>query len=93
MKISYGYTDATGEYYITVDTDRCSGCGDCIPACPRGLFELHVDDYDQEVVQVKPEAVRKLGFLCPGSEVGKRAESCGVACRAACGSEVFHHSW
>ena len=37
MKISYGYSDGTGEYYITVDTGKCDGCGKCVEACPAAV--------------------------------------------------------
>jgi ferredoxin len=93
MKISYGYTDATGDYYITVDTDKCNGCGDCVPVCPKDLLETHIDDYDETVIQVRPAVVKKLGFLCPGKESGQREGSCGIACQAVCPFDVFEHSW
>ncbi len=44
MRANYGYADGTGEFYLTIDTDKCNGCGDCVEACPQGIFELSLDD-------------------------------------------------
>lgn len=27
-------------WFPTIDVDRCTGCGDCLEACPNGVFEL-----------------------------------------------------
>ena len=27
-------------YMITIDTDSCEGCGDCVETCPSSMFEL-----------------------------------------------------
>jgi hypothetical protein len=27
---NYGYKDGSGEYFITLDTDKCDGCGKCV---------------------------------------------------------------
>ena len=93
MKISYGYADATGEYYLTIDTDRCNGCGDCVPACPKNILEMCVDDYDETKVRVEEKAVKTLGFTCPGTKLGVSESSCRLACKTACPFDVFEHSW
>ena len=37
MKANYGYKDGSGEFFITLDTDRCTACGDGDGAgCGRG---------------------------------------------------------
>jgi len=28
------------EHFATIDTDTCTGCGDCVVACPRGAISL-----------------------------------------------------
>ena len=25
---------------ITIDEDKCDGCGDCVPACPEGALRI-----------------------------------------------------
>ncbi len=34
---------------ITVDKDKCTGCGSCVDACPQGVFEIG-DDGKSNVV-------------------------------------------
>ena len=50
MLSNYGYEDGSGNYYITIDTDKCSECGEkpCLQACPEGIFQTELDDYDDE---------------------------------------------
>ncbi len=31
-------------YIITIDLDKCEGCGDCIENCPVDLFKLVEED-------------------------------------------------
>ena len=91
MIANYGYSDGTGEYYITIDTGRCDGCGDCVAACPESLLELAEDDYGKTVAVVKEELRAKLGYLCPGLDAvcGKKEVNCHTACKA----EAIRHSW
>ena len=34
MRANYGYADGTGDYYITIDTDKCEFCLKCVHNCP-----------------------------------------------------------
>ncbi len=55
-----------------VIADKCTACGDCVAACPKGLFELM-------------PVSRKLIVQCKSLLEGAEAESrCSVAC-TACG--------
>ncbi len=91
MKANYGFADATGEYYITIDTDKCDGCGDCVTACPEKLFEVAADDYGKVVAMIREEVRIKLGYLCPGYEAACRKKE--VNCHSACGQDAIKHSW
>jgi ferredoxin len=91
MRANYGYADASGEYYITVDTDRCDGCGECVRACPHGVLAIELDDEDLPKAVVKPELRRSLADLCPGFDrkCGQRQPNCHSVCRP----EALRHSW
>ena len=72
MIVHYGYTDAQGDFRISIDTDKCDGCGICADICPAGLFCLEEDDYDEIKAEVKQAFINKVGILCPGSAVCKK---------------------
>lgn len=55
-----------------VDTDKCTACGDCVEACPKGLFSLEPLN-------------NRLWVACKNLEHGNDIlEDCEVAC-TACG--------
>jgi NAD-dependent dihydropyrimidine dehydrogenase PreA subunit len=89
MKIHYGYTDGTGEYTITIDTGRCNGCGDCVQACPSGIFIVDKDDSGQLNAMVTEEARKKLEFLCPGLHSCNQEKNC----HDVCPGDAISHSW
>ena len=95
MKANYGYKDGSGAYFITIDTGKCAGCGDCATVCPAGVFEVVTDPYDplagEEVAVVREEQRNKLKYSCaPCKPVEKRPP---LPCIAACGPEAIAHSW
>ena len=83
---NYGYQDGSGEYYITIDTDKCNGCGLCVKACPEDLLEVVTDDYDELVAMVKPDVATQIGFRCGAAD-------CGYKCHKACEGDAIRHSW
>lgn len=93
MKANYGYLDATGEYYLTVDTERCNGCSECLKVCPQQVLELYEDDDGEEKVRVKEALVKKLGFLCSGHRLREAKSGCGLACEKVCLTGALEHSW
>jgi len=95
MIANYGYKDGSGEYIITVDTDKCDGCGDCVKACSYEVLEIIEDPYeileDKNVVAVTDAHRKKLKYTCsPCKPVSGRKE---LPCVAACKSEAISHSW
>ncbi|UCE25098.1 MAG: ferredoxin [Candidatus Zixiibacteriota bacterium] len=93
MKANYGYLDGSGEYFITIDTDLCIDCTHhaCAEACPVGLFEIIIDDYDDEVAAVKEEHRKKVKYDCaPCKPTTDRPP---LPCVTACTPGAITHSW
>lgn len=91
MIVHYGYTDASGDYRITIDQDACDGCGKCEEVCPEELFMIEEDDYDREVAMIKDDFIRKIGYLCPGYDRCK--SNIGETCQEVCPYSIISHSW
>lgn len=92
---NYGYTDGSGDWYIRIDTELCTGCGDCVTACPVGLFELAEDEYDplsEELkASVNPDHRKTIKYDCgPCKPVTDRPP---LPCMVACKPGAITHSW
>lgn len=88
---NYGYSDASGDYYISIDSDKCDGCGMCVDACPENALEVALDDYDQPVARVRDKVVRNLRYICsPCKGVGSSGE---FNCQVVCSSRAIYRSW
>jgi ferredoxin-like protein FixX len=93
VKANYGYMDGSGDFFITIDTDQCLECTDhsCVNVCPVDLFEIIVDDYDEEVAAIKEEHRKKLKYDCaPCKPVSDRLP---LPCVVACTPGAVTHSW
>ena len=93
MKANYGYMDGSGEYYITIDTDKCIECENrpCVSACPAGLFEIIEDDYDDEVASLNSEKRKSIKYECSDCKpIGDRPP---LPCVVACTPNAIEHSW
>ncbi len=94
MIANFGYTDGSGVYFISIDTDRCDGCGDCVPACPAGVLEIVENEYDPmaeyDMASVKEEHRKKIKYSCAPC---KKEGSGELPCMAACEPDAIRHSW
>jgi len=91
IKAQYGYSDGTGDYFITVDTELCDGCGKCAEACPAHILVAELGEQGLIKVKVKEAVRKKLGFLCPGYEACRQANK--LNCHSACVNKAINHSW
>jgi NAD-dependent dihydropyrimidine dehydrogenase PreA subunit len=95
MLANYGYKDASGDYFIAIDTTKCSGCGDCVSACPSDIFEVINEDpndpmRDDPVAVVAVTKTKKLKYECNPC---KPAFKPPLPCVEACESDAITHSW
>ncbi|MCX6012245.1 MAG: acyl-CoA dehydratase activase [Chloroflexi bacterium] len=91
LKAQYGYSDATGEYFISIDTGKCDACGNCINACPAGLFILKLYDDGQNKAAIKEDCIKRISILCPGYQ--KCSATNKINCQQSCQNEAIYHSW
>jgi len=91
MIIQYGYTDGTGDYFVTIDSGRCDGCGDCVDACPAGLLVLGREDGHQPRAEVREDARKRLALLCPGFVSCSSKNT--VNCHSTCSRDAISHTW
>lgn len=92
MKANYGYSDGSGNYFVTVDGEKCDACGLCLPVCPAGLFEIGPVDGGENKAKIKDTLRRKLAQLCPGAETCRRQLK-GKNCQTVCPKGAISHSW
>ncbi len=91
MKVQYGYDDATGSYYITLDSARCDGCGKCVPVCPAGLWAVTGENGARQKAGIRDELRKKISYLCPGEEACRA--KIGETCQGVCPKDAIRHSW
>ena len=95
MIANYGYKDGSGDYFITIDTDKCNGCRDCVNACPGSGLDVGPDENDplcdDEVAFVTEEERKKIKYTCAPCK--PTADRQPLPCMTACKSGVISHSW
>lgn len=88
----YGYIDGSGEYYVIVDSDRCSGCRRCVTVCPEKALELvteFIDLEDKTVAAVSEEHRKKIKYTCNAC----KPETSQTPCITACPSKGISIVW
>ncbi|MFC1554191.1 4Fe-4S binding protein [candidate division KSB1 bacterium] len=95
MIAQFGYKDGSGEYFISIDTDKCDGCKDCIPVCPAGVLEVCENEYDplaeEMMAAVKDEHRKKIKYSCdPCKPAGSDK---APPCVEVCEPKAIVHSW
>ena len=74
-----------GEYdYLDgmVAGSTCDGCGECVFACPSGIFEIVGQNGLEPKAIVREVARKRLSTLCLGRDLckGKIQANCMVSC-------------
>ena len=85
MITHYGYCDGSGEYYIVIDSDKCSGCGQCVQKCPQVALKLEnefIDLEDKTVASVKEEHRRRIKYTCGSCNPESNDTPCVLSCEA-----------
>ncbi|MCL4512920.1 MAG: ferredoxin [Candidatus Eremiobacteraeota bacterium] len=97
MIANYGYTDGSGEYYISINTSFCAECQThpCISACPQGVFEMITDDYDEPACSVKDSFRKKLNYTCSTCKPARKSSESPLflPCVQACVNRAIKHTW
>jgi ferredoxin len=92
MIMHYGYSDGSGEYYVVIDSDKCTGCGKCIQKCPQSALQMEtvfVDLEDKTVASVKDEQRKKIKYTCAPC----KPESDRTPCALSCESKAIVCAW
>jgi Fe-S-cluster-containing hydrogenase component 2 len=92
MQAHYGYEDGSGRFYITIDTDKCNGCEECLTACPASVFEMIEEDpvEDIMVAAVTEEQRKKIKYACAPC---KPSGYVSLPCVETCQPRAITHSW
>lgn len=95
MLANFGYKDGSGEFFITVDTDKCNGCGDCVDACKAHVLELADNEFDPlaigRIAVVKHANRKAIKYDCGPCKPPSQALH--VPCMTACKPGAIAHSW
>jgi ferredoxin len=95
MKANYGFKDGTGDFFITIDTDVCDGCKECVKACIWGVIAVGADDNDplrdEPVAKITEAHRKKIKYSCNQCKpVHNRPP---LPCITACPKNAIAHSW
>ena len=83
MIIHYGYSDGSGDYYISIDVEKCDACGKCVESCPQRTLELRpvmVDLEEKLVATVAEKHRQKIKYNCSACKPETRKAPCVLVC-------------
>jgi ferredoxin len=91
MIIHYGYEDASGKYYVSIDAEKCDACNICIEKCPEKVLKIDMVmlDLDDKPVAVVHESHRKkIQYTCASCHQKKE-----LHCVQACAKGAISATW
>ncbi len=83
MITHYGYIDGSGEYFISIDSDKCNGCKKCTEKCPQHALEMiteFIDLEDKTVAAVSEAHRKKIRYTCAECNPAQNRTPCVLAC-------------
>ena len=90
----YGFKDGSGDWFVIIDTDKCTGCSKCVEVCPANVLEVREDEYDpfseELVASVREEERKKVRYSCAPCHPGYGENP--APCVAACEPAAISHS-
>ncbi|MHA2091029.1 MAG: 4Fe-4S dicluster domain-containing protein [Candidatus Kariarchaeaceae archaeon] len=93
---NYGYKDGSGDYFISIDSDLCTACNDCVDTCPAGVLEIAEDELDplgDELVAIIGEEHRKkIKYSCMSCKSTDTLMR-DLPCVRVCTVNAISHSW
>lgn len=83
MITHYGYSDGSGEFYVVIDAEKCSGCEKCVEKCPQKALEMDtllIDLEDKVVATVTEQHRKKIKYTCSSCRPESGSSPCVLAC-------------